>query len=272
MSDHQALTSNTRTSRPLKGKTVLVTRPRNRAVEVVRLLEESGAKVILFPTIEIAPPEDWRACDEAIENLATFDGVVFTSANAVSFFLDRLNTKFPRSFESLKRIELYAVGEKTSRTLKQHGLIPVHFSEVSDSKTLASALAERGVDGKRFLFPKGNIAGEELPTLLGADGASVDEIVVYATHQPFGSGAEEVRKLLSESGIDVITFFSPSSVESFVQMIPISQVVSCSIAVIGKTTAEAARKVSLQVDILAAQPTAADLVASILKFYEQQNR
>lgn len=268
MSDHQALTSNTKTRRPLEGKTVLVTRPKNRAVEVVRLLEESGAKVILFPTIEIAPPEDLQACDEAIENIATFDGVVFTSANAVSFFLDRLNTKIPRSFESLKRIELHIVGEKTSQTLKQHGLPPVHSSEVSDSKSLASALAERGVEGKRFLFPKGNIAGEELPTLLRAHGASVDEIVVYETHQVSGSGSEEVKKLLSKCGIDVITFFSPSSVESFVHIIPISQVASCSIAVIGKTTAEAARKASLKVDILATQSTAADLVGAIMKFYE----
>lgn len=268
MSDHQALPSNTKTSRPLEGKTVLVTRPRNRAVEVVRLLHELGANVVLFPTIEIAPPEDWRSCDEAIENITAFDGVVFTSANATSFFLDRLNTKFPRSFESLKRIELYIVGEKTSQTLTQQGLILVHSSDIADSKTLASALVERGVEGKRFLFPKGNIAGEELPTLLRAQGASVDEIVVYETHHASGSGSEEVKKLLSERGIDVITFFSPSSVESFVHMIPISQVASCSIAVIGKTTAEAARKASLKVDIVAAQPTATDLVGSIMKFYE----
>lgn len=80
----------------LSGQTVLVTRPREQAVELRSLLEERGAAVLVQPSIEILPPENWDAVDDALRSLANgeFDRVLFSSSNGVRFFLERLDASF----------------------------------------------------------------------------------------------------------------------------------------------------------------------------------
>ena len=77
-------------ARPLFGKRVLVTRPRDQAAELVDLLESFGAEAVESPLIRIAPPEDDGPLDEACANLGAFDWIVFASANAVDAFIRRL--------------------------------------------------------------------------------------------------------------------------------------------------------------------------------------
>ncbi|MBR4833088.1 MAG: uroporphyrinogen-III synthase [Thermoguttaceae bacterium] len=80
----------------LSGQTVLVTRPREQAVELRSLLEERGAVVLVQPSIEILPPESWDAVDDAVRSLAdgAFDRILFSSSNGVRFFLERLDASF----------------------------------------------------------------------------------------------------------------------------------------------------------------------------------
>src|SRR6266852_795448 len=76
--------------RPLFGKSVLVTRPKGQAGDLAQRLEELGAVVHLLPAVEIQEPEDWTPADRAIERLASFQWLVFTSVNGVHAFLRRL--------------------------------------------------------------------------------------------------------------------------------------------------------------------------------------
>ncbi len=76
--------------RPLFGKRVLVTRPREQAADLVERLEAMGAEAIEAPMIRILPPEDYAPLDEACARAGGFDWIVFTSANAVDAFMDRL--------------------------------------------------------------------------------------------------------------------------------------------------------------------------------------
>ena len=72
------------TTRPLFGKRIVVTRSREQAGELVDMLEERGAEAIEAPMIRIAPPEDTAPLDARVRaRPATFDWIVFTSANAV---------------------------------------------------------------------------------------------------------------------------------------------------------------------------------------------
>src|SRR5262249_6312448 len=77
-------------SRPLHGRHVLVTRPREQAGDLVRRLEELGARASVLPAVEIRPPADWGPVDAALRQLDRYDWLVFTSANGVRFFLGRL--------------------------------------------------------------------------------------------------------------------------------------------------------------------------------------
>src|SRR5262249_11753732 len=67
--------------KPLFGKRVLVTRPRHQAGEMVERLEELGAAVLVLPTVEVRGPADWSAVDGALEQLPSFQWLVFTSVN-----------------------------------------------------------------------------------------------------------------------------------------------------------------------------------------------
>ncbi len=83
-------------ARPLFGKRVLVTRPRDQAAEMVDRLSVMGAEAIEAPMIRIAPPEDLGPLRRAVDNAEDFDWIVFTSANAVEAFMSAVARRHAR--------------------------------------------------------------------------------------------------------------------------------------------------------------------------------
>ena len=77
-------------SKPLFGKRVVVTRSRDQASVFAELLIDRGATTIEFPAIDVVPPSSWEELDRAIAEIETFHWIIFTSANAISFFMKRL--------------------------------------------------------------------------------------------------------------------------------------------------------------------------------------
>ncbi len=108
-------------TRPLFGKRVLVTRPRDEAAELVEQLESVGAEAIEAPMIRILPPEDYGPLDAACLNMATFDAIVFASARAVDAFIPRLLAG-PLDLRALHGVKLCAVGRATAERLLRYGL------------------------------------------------------------------------------------------------------------------------------------------------------
>src|SRR6516225_4976778 len=106
--------------RPLFGRRIVVTRSREQAGELVDLLEERGAEPIVAPTIRIAPPEDTHALDRACANAASYDWLVFTSANGVDAFLGRLVAAF--DIRELKGVRVCAVGASTADRIERYGI------------------------------------------------------------------------------------------------------------------------------------------------------
>ncbi len=236
---------------PLLGKTILVTRTKEQAAEFIKLLEQLGASVILYPTIQIAPPQSWAECDKAIANIRSYDAIVLTSMNAAENFFERFRLADNDMTKLIAEKTVYAVGEKTRSAVEKYHIPVAAMPAVYDAKHLAITLARTNVKGKRFLFPKGNLAGNVVTFALQEHGAEVDEVIVYETIQPSPADAEMVRQKLQKNEIDVVTFFSPSSVSNFLATIPEELLDNTAIAVIGHTTGAAAKNVSLPVHILA---------------------
>lgn len=69
--------------RPLFGKTVLITRTRTHSSHIRCALQEAGARVLEVPALRVVPPTNTAALHEAVARLASYDWVVFTSANGV---------------------------------------------------------------------------------------------------------------------------------------------------------------------------------------------
>src|SRR5438034_1156071 len=77
-------------SAALRGRRIVVTRAGEAGTEFAARLRQLGAEPILAPAIAILPPDDFGPLDAAIAALTAYDAIVFTSANGVKAFLERL--------------------------------------------------------------------------------------------------------------------------------------------------------------------------------------
>lgn len=250
--------------RPLFGKRILVTRAREQASELARRLAELGAVPLEFPTIRIAPLDDYTQLDAALAQ--KYDWVIFTSVNGVRFVWERL-TALGRDARVFAETRLAAIGSATAEELARHGL----RADFVPREYVAEALAEQigDVKSKRVLLPRADIARETLAHELRARGAHVDDIPAYRTITTDASDprAQDLRAQLERGEIDAITFTSSSTVRGFVNcQLPIDNC-QLKIACIGPVTARTARELGLRVDIVAEEYTIAGLVAALEKFY-----
>lgn len=203
----------------LQGKTVVVTRARAQASELTRQLQEKGAEVIEFPTIQIEPPRDPREIDREINRLQQYDWVVFTSTNGVHFFFERVK-KLKKDARIFSGVQIAAIGEATAKALEVQGLTPDLIPCDFTSHTLFEALEERNaIQGKKFLLARADIAPRDLREALEKKGAAVTEIEAYRTKRS-GADSKGLLDSLQKGKIDYVTFTSSSTVQNFFDPIP----------------------------------------------------
>jgi uroporphyrinogen III methyltransferase/synthase len=260
-------------ARPLFGKRVLVTRPREQAAELVDLLEASGAQAIEAPLIRIVPPEDYGALDDACQRSGEFDWIVFTSTNAVDVFMARLLAS-PLDVRALHGVRLCAVGPSTAQQLEGHGL----KVDLVPPEAVVQAMATlHQLAGSRVLLPRADVGREVIADELRRKGVEVTEVVAYRTvmADPERDGEPDIYKLLLERQIDVVTFTSPSAVRSFVRMVgtePASDLLrTIVVASIGPVTAEAAAQSNIRTTIMPAQYTVPALAAAIVDYFKDRS-
>ena len=252
--------------RPLSGKTVLVTRARAQAGELVKALEGLGAEVIRFATIRIGDPPDPEALRDAIAGLAHFQWVVFTSVNGVDRFWSTLR-EIGGDARQFGGVRVCAIGPATARALVRRGIHP----DVVPTEFVAEALVDAlrrvaDVAGARVLLPRADIARASLPEGLRALGAVVTEVAAYATLLD-GANAPRIREQLQAGEIDLATFTASSTVRNFVRLVG-SDLGGVKVASIGPITSGTAREFGLPVHLEAAEYTIPGLVAAIRQHYE----
>jgi uroporphyrinogen III methyltransferase/synthase len=251
---------------PLTGKRILITRARGQAQEFSTLLADYGAQVIAFPTIEIAPPEDFQPLDKAIEKINSYDWAIFTSVNGVRFFAQRLKEKgVTRAALTGKKI--CAIGPRTQKELEKMGLT-VHFrpSEYR-AEGVAEGLKAQGIQGKKILLPRAREARRILPEALREAGALVDEVEVYQTVKP-ARGKASLEAILKK-GIDVVVFTSSSTVRNFMELLSDKTALNgVKVATIGPVTGETARDYGLEPVISPSEYTIPSLVEAIVEHFK----
>lgn len=250
-------------SRPLFGKRVVVTRAREQASELRRLLEESGANVLQFPTIEIAPPATWDALDAAV--VTPYDWLIFTSPNGVRFYFERLHAA-GRDTRSLAGTKIAAVGAVTASELRARGVV----ADVVPEKFLSSALLPLLADdqrGVRSALIRAEEGRDELVDELRRRGGAVDLVIAYRTVAAMGD-LEALRASIAEGRIDLVTFTSASTVEHFFAPLTPEErqrvLRDARLATIGPTTSEALRKHGRGPDIEAANASVESLHEAVL--------
>jgi uroporphyrinogen III methyltransferase/synthase len=255
--------------RPLFGKRIVVTRSVEQAGELIEMLEERGAEAIPAPVIRTAPPEDLGALDQACAEAGTFDWIVFTSANGVDYFMDRLLAL--SDVRELKGVRICAIGPSTASRLSRYGIRVDLTPEEFRAEAVADALARDGsLKGRRVLLPRADIAREMLVDELKQAGADVVDVAAYRTLQG-GNGDYDIYRMMLDRQIDAVTFTSASTVRNFVAMIGRDQAAdllrATVVASIGPVTAEAAQQLGIATAVMPERYTIPDLVDALVEHF-----
>jgi uroporphyrinogen III methyltransferase/synthase len=247
------------------GKSILVTREVSQAGALSRSLGERGARTVVCPLIAFSPPSDWAPVDTLLERISDYDGLLFTSVNAVEFTFNRMEEQgIP--LENAMGIKTYTVGPATAEALASRGIHVERLPDQYQAEGLASLLEREAVRGKRFLFPRARKAREWLPGFLEERGARVDLAVVYETRR-----ADEnqglLREVLSKEKLDYLAFTSSSTVRAFTALADSGPAKEAwqkiTAACIGEITAETARAEGFQHILTAGRSTIPGLVQAI---------
>jgi uroporphyrinogen III methyltransferase/synthase len=260
-------------ARPLFGRRILVTRPKEQAAELSERLEALGAEAIELPMIQIVPPDDYGPLDEACARVGEFDWIVFTSGNAVDAFMERL---FAASLDAraLGGVKLCVVGPATRARLASYALRVDMMPAEYRAETLAQALTAGGdVSGLKVFLPRADIGREVVASELRRQGAIVTEATAYRTvpADPDREGTPDIYKMLLERQLDAVTFTSASAVRNCVRLLgeePAPDLLGRTVvAAIGPVTADAAAKCHVQTDVMPGEYTIPALVDAIVQHF-----
>jgi uroporphyrinogen III methyltransferase/synthase len=203
--------------RPLWGKTAVVTRTREQASALVEMLSAAGARCLEVPTLEIAPPGDFGPLDAALQHLHDYAWVIFTSANGVTAFFQRL---FEKGYDvrALRGAKLAAIGPATAQALRERGLVADVVPTRFIAEDLAAALLPHIAPGSRVLLARAEQAREVLPETLAQAGVQIDVVPVYQVRKPQDI-PEEARPFIESGQIDILTFASSATVHNFAALV-----------------------------------------------------
>jgi uroporphyrinogen III methyltransferase/synthase len=261
--------------KPLFGRRVVVTRPREQARELTELLEDQGAQVILAPTVRLAPAGDYAELDAACANISRFDWVVLPTLSGVDAFLQRMFAG-GIDFRNLKGVGLCAIGQSSVERFANVGLrVDVARAEFRPDALIEALSAGAGLQGRSVLLLQAEGARDLFASEMRKAGAEVTEIGAYRTVRilPGDPGEPDLYKMLLEQQVDVITFTSPSTVIEFADIHGADAVAdvlrTTLVACVGPVTAQAAVTLGIMPAIVPEEFTMAAMVSAIVRQLKQ---
>jgi uroporphyrinogen III methyltransferase/synthase len=252
--------------KPLFGQRVLVTREHTVGFEP---LEELGAEIIEFHTIEIVPPDDWTELDRAIEKIDSYNWLILTSVNGVKFFFRRLMDR-DRDIRDLKGVKICAVGSKTASAIKKYGikvdLVPKKYNAEGLIEAFTGNHGNGPFKGLKILLPRAETARETFPGKVRELGGEIDVFTSYKTVKPEVHG-KRLKRFLKQGKISIATFTSAATFNNYMEIMgkdAIDLLKDVTITVIGPVTAKAVEKAGLKVSIMPEEATVDAMVKEII--------
>jgi uroporphyrinogen-III synthase len=200
---------------PLSGRGIVVTRPREQAAGLAERIRAAGADPILFPTIEILPPEDAGAVSSLVARLDGFQLAIFVSPSAAvrGHGLVSASRAWP------ERLRVAAVGAGTARALEERGFSAVIApAGEGDSEALAELPELRDLEGRSVVIFRGQGGREWLRTTLEARGAQVEYAECYRRVRPDADAGGLLARWQS-GGIEAVSITSAEGLANFFEML-----------------------------------------------------
>ena len=183
---------------------VVVTRAETRDGPLSSELKSLGLQVLLWPAIEVTHA-DTSQLDEALQQIADFDWIVFASRHAVPPVLAQLATK-------PAHLKVAAVGKATAQVLRQRGWDVDLVPDDSNAGALVQSFASVAKEGMRILYPASSRALPMIAKGLAQLGATVTQVEAYRTEASAALDVGECRARIERNEIGAVTFASPSAV------------------------------------------------------------
>lgn len=199
----------------LVGRRVLVTRATDQASALSALLRQYGAVPLELATIAIVPASEHRALDHVLQTNQASRWAVFTSANAVRFTGEYLNS-VGRTWQDIAIGEFAAIGEATAASLIRRGLICSFQPSLPSGIALATELPD--VSEQHVLFPRGNLADIKPVHILRSRGGVVNAPIVYRT-VPDHLQRDRLNDTLRHDQIDDAIILSPSAFHGLLELL-----------------------------------------------------
>jgi uroporphyrinogen III methyltransferase / synthase len=252
--------------RPLFGRRIVVTRAREQAGQLARQLQERGAQVLEIPTIKIQPPTRRQELVDALLALNSYDWLVFTSPNGVTTFFEYFFRHF-HDMRDLGGARIAAVGPATASKLKELHLQVDLMPDEALASEIGKAFAKfETIENLKICLLRAEVANRELPEVLEALGAIVDDIPCYQT-VPESEDATGAAASLLKDGADWVAFTSASTVQHFHARFDLPALLKkfpqLKTGTIGPETSKALQALGLKPTVEARQHTIDGLVAAL---------
>ena len=280
--------------RPLAHTRVLITRSPERSLSLITALEQAGAQALLLPRFDFERAADQHSLDVACDALAAgaFDWLVVSSATTVHVLSDKAAERGLALGDWLPATtRVAAIGQASRGMLESAGVSVTLVPEAAQS---AAGLLDAWPAGAgRVLLPQADIAAPLLAEGLTASGASVTVVTAYRTVdfpadaerrlavEPLATGPgengpaapvavpssyalltpEAAQREIAAGRLHAVVAASPSAARRINALLTPLQ--DCRLVAIGRSTADEAAAVGLDVAAVAAEPTPAGLVAAV---------
>ena len=186
----------------------LITRPREDAGALAKLLGGRGIECVIEPLLTIEPVKDAKIDFTGVQ------AVLLTSANGARALAAQ---EAGKSAGAWRHLAVFAVGEATASAAREAGCRRVS-SAGGDVGALARLVAERlEPEGGALLHIAGTHVAGDLAGLLAKAGFTVRRAVIYEAREADCISAELIS-MIEAGGIDVALFFSPRTAKSFVTL------------------------------------------------------
>lgn len=232
--------------RPLDGVGVLVTRPRDQAEPLCRLIEAAGGTAIRFPALEIAPSKDVEALNRLIDRLDDFHMAIFISPNAVN---KAMNLVRSRRGGLPAHLAVAGVGRGSARELRHFGIENAITPKGRfDSEALLELAEFQAVHGKHIVIFRGDGGRELLANALAERGAQVEYAECYRRMKP-AADVGPLLKAWARGEIDVVTVTSVEALRNLYDMVgKLGQqwLVKTPIVVVSERLSEACRELGFK--------------------------
>lgn len=189
----------------LRDKRIVVTRPAHQAEPFCRMLEQAGANVLRCPLLIISPAPNTRSLRRLIEEIDSFNLLLFNSPNAANFGIPHIASRCNLH----GRAKIAAIGAKTAQAISGLGYhVDICPEAGFDSESLLQLPILQDVSGMRIAILRGSGGRDLTESVLRSRGAEVIHVQVYERLPPSEHQFEQIEAMLLYNGFDVVTITS----------------------------------------------------------------